>query len=245
MRLLIRRPNVCLLPRPVRHERGEGWGEGKSFGISCIRELNVLIGSSSPQPLRRACREPSPPSIPQEERGKNQSCAPEEISHASRLRHAERGILLMECLVYMSLFFFITGLAISFFLACWTNVKELRFNAEDIAVALRTGERWRNDVRAATGALHVEDLPNQQILHIPQTSGDVQYCVFVGSIWRRTGGDAPWTLLLGGIRSSHMRPEPRGHVTAWRWELELATRRKSPSLHPALTFQAVSAGVSK
>jgi len=49
-----------LLPRPERNERGEGLGEGKSLKMLCLRWLNILKGSSSPQP--------SPPSIPREER---------------------------------------------------------------------------------------------------------------------------------------------------------------------------------
>src|SRR5690349_18177766 len=62
----------------------------------------------------------------------------------------ERGITLIECLVYISLVFVILGMATVAFYRCFDNMKSLRRNSNDITQALNVGELWREDVRAAT-----------------------------------------------------------------------------------------------
>ena len=67
---------------------------------------------------------------------------------------AQAGVLLVECVVYIGLFAIVLGLALASFFLCWDNSKALLYATDDIGAALRTGERWRADVRTATGTMH-------------------------------------------------------------------------------------------
>ena len=156
---------------------------------------------------------------------------------ASRNR-STRGILLIECLVYMGALFAVLGVAYSVCFGFWDNAIRLRRNADDIAAALRTGERWRDDVRAASGPLRVENSPYGTLLHIPQKTREVVYLSHDGSILRWSDG-TPWVPLLTNVKSSEMREDRRRQVAAWRWEIELMARRKSVRLRPLFTFEAV------
>ena len=149
-----------------------------------------------------------------------------------------RGILLIECLVYMGALFAVLGVAYSVCFGFWDNAIRLRRNADDIAAALRTGERWRDDVRAASGPPRIENSPYGTLLHIPQKTREVVYLSHDNSILRWTDGGA-WVSLLTNVKSSNMRGDKRREVTAWRWEIELMARRKSVRLRPLFTFEAV------
>ena len=59
-----------------------------------------------------------------------------------------RGISIIECLVYGFVLLVLLGVAYCAFYRCVENSYTLRRNAEDIATALRAGERWRADVRS-------------------------------------------------------------------------------------------------
>jgi len=74
------------------------------------------------------------------------------------LRRSNRssGMLFLECLVYIGVFFVLTGLAFEAFYAGWDHHRNLDRNVTDIVRTLRAGERWRADVRAATGAAGVD-----------------------------------------------------------------------------------------
>ena|SRR5438445_6082841 len=156
---------------------------------------------------------------------------------ASRNR-SRRGILLIECLVYMGALFAVLGVAYCVCFGFWDNTLGLRRNADDIAAALRTGERWRDDVRAASAPLRVEDSPYGTLLHIPQKTREVVYLSHDHSILRWSEGGS-WVSQLTNVKSSSMREDKRRQVAAWRWEIELMARRKSVRLHPLFTFEAV------
>lgn len=150
-----------------------------------------------------------------------------------------RGIMLIDCLVYMALFVVVTGVAFSFFYTCWDGSFALRRNAEDIADTLRAGEIWRSDVRNATGPLRVENAPDAWILHIPEKSGEVVYKFSGGSLSRGTGNQN-WRQVLPRVKTSRMEPERRQQITAWRWDVELmAIKKKTLQTHPLFTFEAV------
>lgn len=154
-------------------------------------------------------------------------------------RSTERGVMLIDCLVYCVLFFAITGVAFSFFYTCWDGSLALRRNADDITNVLRAGETWRADVRAATGPIRVADSTDGEVARIPEKSGEVVYRFVDGTFSRRAKGQE-WRELLPNVKSSRMLSDPRRQVTAWRWELELATMKKRTlKLHPAFTFEAV------
>jgi hypothetical protein len=44
-----------------------------------------------------------------------------------------------------------------------------------------------------------------------------------------------------GVKSSKIAHDPRQKVTAWRWEIELATRKKAVRVRPLFSFEAVPA----
>ena len=64
--------------------------------------------------------------------------------------------MLMECLVYIAVFAILLGGGTAAFYFCWDHSKALIYATDDIASALHAGERWRADVRAATGKITVE-----------------------------------------------------------------------------------------
>jgi Tfp pilus assembly protein FimT len=66
------------------------------------------------------------------------------------------GYLLMECIVYMAVFAIITGVGMATFYLCWDDSKALLYATDDIAAALHAGERWRADIRSATGKITIE-----------------------------------------------------------------------------------------
>lgn len=163
---------------------------------------------------------------------------------ASRNR-SRRGILLIECLVYMGALFAVLGVAYSVCFGFWDNALGLRRNADDIASALRAGERWRDDVRSASAPLRVEDSTGGTVLHIPHKTGEILYRFSETSISRRGNETGPWIPMLARVKSSLMREDKRRQVTAWRWEIELMARHKSVRLHPLFTFEAVPNSVIK
>ena len=160
-------------------------------------------------------------------------------SPALNPQRSEQGILLVECIVYIGIFFMVLGIAFKLFYTCWDNAKGLRRNTDEIVSTLKTGERWRADVRTATAPLHAEESPAGPVLHIPQRSGEIGYLFSEGALWRRTALNSEWTRLLSGVKSSRMATDQRQHVTAWRWEMELAVRRKETRTLPLFTFEAV------
>jgi hypothetical protein len=147
--------------------------------------------------------------------------------------------LLVDCLVYIVLFFVVTGVSFSFFYTAWDGSFALRRNADDIASVLKAGELWRADVRNATGALQVEPSTNNEVLRIPQKTGEIVYKFSDGSLSRSADG-RDWKQVLSQIKTSRMESERRQQVTAWRWEIELAPIKKRTSqLHPLFMFEAV------
>ncbi len=148
-------------------------------------------------------------------------------------RHSS-AISLIECLAYIALFMLITGLAFGAYHHMDRQTRGLMSNASDIAQALRAGERWRADTRHAT-AVRAKDA-NAMLLKLP--SGDVRYTFRDGGVWRQAGDGSP-ALVLERVKSSAMQADPRARVEAWRWELELKTKRVEASVRPLFTFMAV------
>jgi len=64
----------------------------------------------------------------------------------------QRGIMLIECMIYVTVLTIILLLAFSIFYQCQTQSVHLRRQTEHVAVTLRFGERWRNEVRNAVAA---------------------------------------------------------------------------------------------
>jgi hypothetical protein len=148
------------------------------------------------------------------------------------------GYLLIECLVYISVFVVILGLGLGAFYVCWDHSKALQYATDDIAAALRAGERWRADIRQATGAVVGETSAGGERLHIPHGTDEIVYSFNAGEVRRQVAASNFSELLLAKVKASDMVMETRGPAAAWRWELELASRRKETRLPLAFTFAA-------
>src|SRR5674476_390798 len=81
-------------------------------------------------------------------RGHHQMKFPSTISSVRR----QAGILLIECMVYISVFAILTGIGTAAFYFCWDHTRAVIYATDDIASALRAGERWRADVRGTVSA---------------------------------------------------------------------------------------------
>lgn len=160
-------------------------------------------------------------------------------TNLSASRKRREGIMLIDCMVYIVLFFVVAGVAFKMFYVCWDGAKAFRRNTDQIAAALRAGERWREDVRKAVATPHSEDSPEGTILRIPQQSGEVDYRLADGTLWRKSARGGEWSPALPGIKSSRMAEDRRKEIVAWRWELELTSKRKIPQVSPLFTFEAV------
>ena len=84
-------------------------------------------------------------------------------------------MLLIECLVYVLVFAILLGGATTVFYFCWDHSRAVIFTADDIASALHAGERWRADVRAATGKITVETSATGEVARIPEGARMVSY----------------------------------------------------------------------
>jgi hypothetical protein len=148
------------------------------------------------------------------------------------------GIMLIECLVYIAVFTVIVGLGMMTFYLYWDNSKALRYTTDDITAALRTGERWRADVRSATGEITVETTVAGELLRIPHGTNEVLYQFNAGEIHRQSAPSGFAEPMLTVVKASQMVRDKRGPVNAWRWELELKPRRNETRLPLQFTFEA-------
>ena len=146
---------------------------------------------------------------------------------------SERGYSLLECLVYIAVLAVVLNLSFVAYYRYDHHTRSLRRNADDITRALRAGERWREDVRAAIAPPHA--IANG--LAIPQQSGEVAYVFQDGDVWRQVG--ATRVAVLRQVKVSAISDDSRQRVNAWRWELELASPQRLVLIHPLFSFTAV------
>jgi type II secretory pathway component PulJ len=146
------------------------------------------------------------------------------------------GFLLLELMVFLALSAVILGLAFAAYYRCADNSKRLQQNAADILAAVQAGERWRDDIRVARDIAMETDG-----VKIIQAGDTIKYQFAREAIWRRSTQTGHTICLLSKIKTSAMRPEARQQVLAWRWEVELQSRKAPPFLRPLFTFEAVAA----
>jgi Tfp pilus assembly protein PilX len=156
------------------------------------------------------------------------------ISHP---RH-QAGILLTECLVYLAVFTILLGIGMAAFYFCWDHSKALIYATDDVESALRAGECWRADVRAATEKISIETTASGEVVKIPEGEKEIFYRFDSGEVRRQLASSEFSELLLPKVKASQMKMDMRGEVRAWRWELELAQRRKETHLPLLFTFEA-------
>lgn len=154
------------------------------------------------------------------------------------------GYSLIEMLVYGAILVIIMAVAYAALYRSTDTSVGLRRNTTDIVSALRAGENWRADIRRATRPILLVNTNGEQILQIHTRRNDVAYRFADGAISRRIGNTA-WRPVLANVKSTSFAQDPRTHVTAWRWELELQMRTKKFSqITPLFTFMAVPEGGS-
>ena len=162
-------------------------------------------------------------------------------SHPSISRaRVQAGYLLLECIVYMAVFAIILGLGMATFYLCWDNSKALLYVTDDIAVALHAGERWRADIRNATGKITIETTADGERLRIPHGTNELIYSFNAGEVRRKFASSGFSESLLPTVKASQMVMDTRGPVSAWRWELELKSHRKETHLPLLFTFEAAA-----
>jgi hypothetical protein len=148
--------------------------------------------------------------------------------------------MLVECLVYISVFFVVVGLAFAAFYRALDFARQLRRNAGDITLALDVGERWRTDVRSATAPLQLAEEGPTLVLRVPRGSSETTYLVTEGSLYRRATQDAPPIRLMSNLKSLRFHRDQRERIVSWRCEMELKSRLKSARLPPLFTFLAAA-----
>ena len=158
------------------------------------------------------------------------------ILHKSR--HSA-GILLIECVTYIAIFAILTGIGMAAFYLCWDQSKAVVYATDDIGAALRAGERWRADIRNASGPVSAEKTDTTERITIPTGSNTIVYRFESGEVRREILASQHSDLLLAKVNSSHMNKETRAGITAWNWDLDVAMRRPETQLPLLFTFKAV------
>ena len=157
-------------------------------------------------------------------------------------RTTKNGISLIEMLVYMSVLLVIMGVGYAALYNCMDYSTALRRSSDDIVNALHAGENWRAEMRTSAGQIQLETTPDEQIIRLRGTHGEVSYRFANNTIFRRLGNNE-WSPVLARVKASTFTSESRHNVAVWRWELELQTRTKKVNrVLPLFTFIAVPAG---
>jgi hypothetical protein len=157
-----------------------------------------------------------------------------EVRHPAQLR----GVTLIECLVYISVLFVILAVAGVVYAQVLDHTRQLRRVSGDITRALDAGERWRADVRTATAAPRLVQEGVLEALHLPQRDAEVVYLFDGSNVVRRVGDDGVWQPFLPRVKAARFVADPRQHVTAWRWEVELLPGPRPARMPPLFSFTA-------
>lgn len=153
-------------------------------------------------------------------------------------RRGRAGYLMAEALVYIAVVVVLLGAGFVAMHKCITNAVVLRRTADDISAAVHAGERWRADVRAASGRVRWEQENDEPVLILAGSRGEAAWRLDKGTVFRRVQA-GPWVPVVRNVISSTMEADSRHEVTAWRWELELKPRSKVRRMLPLFTFFAV------
>lgn len=162
---------------------------------------------------------------------------PRKATGSCRVRH--QGFTLIEVLTYGAILLVVSGLAMKAFFATLDHARDVRRVAHDITRALDAGERWRADVRQATGTPKLVEDGGAMALHLPRADGETIYFFDGETVLRRTRDDVPWQPALTAVKRARFVADQRKHASGWRWEVELQTRNPKPRVHPVFSFQAV------
>jgi glucan biosynthesis protein len=148
------------------------------------------------------------------------------------------GMMLIECVAYIAVFAILLAGGTTAFFYCWDHTRAVIFTADQMESALRAGETWRADVRGATGKISVVTTAAGETVTIPRDGKEIIYQFNGAELRREIPAQNHSRVLLAKVKLSEMQSGRRENVTAWRWELELAPRRKEANLPMRFTFQA-------
>lgn len=152
------------------------------------------------------------------------------------ISHQGLAFSLIECLVYIAVFFVILGVALGSYYHMDEQSRGFARNSSDIVSAMQVGERWRADVRTATNAAFFDR--NLEFV-LTTKNGEVSYFFRDGVVWRQGTNESKSMPVIANVKSSLMKADPRSQVKAWRWEIELQAQRTNATVRPIFTFLAV------
>ena len=148
---------------------------------------------------------------------------------------------MLDAMVYIAVLGVVLILASAVFDKGMRESAGLQRNISDIERALKAGERWRADVRAATGPIQVTRQSDAVAFAIPLREASIVYEMNSNEV-RRVGISLRPEVVLKGVQRSSMEQERRGNIVGWKWELELERRRKEARIRPLFTFMAAPGG---
>src|SRR5215204_4914756 len=102
---------------------------------------------------------------------------------------------LVEMLVYISVVVVLLGVGYAALYRCMDNCVALRRSADDIANAVRAGEQWRTDVRAAKAGIRLESNSTGQVLLLTTSERKIAYRFSDNTVFRRVGNGG-WSPML-------------------------------------------------
>src|SRR5688572_26780095 len=97
------------------------------------------------------------------------------ITAYNRRKRRRAGVAMADCLVFIGVFSLLLSMSFIAYGRLAMQSKRLHQNASDIVQAVKAGERWREDVRAATGPIRLEKKEGLTVATIPQQTGEVSY----------------------------------------------------------------------
>ena len=151
----------------------------------------------------------------------------------------QRGLTLTECLAYIAVLGILIAIGGSTVAKAWDKSRALSRNSQDIERAINAGERWRADIRAATGPVELASASNNRTLRIPTQTGRIEYEFTGTNVCRRANEQAGWVTVLPTVKDSQMQRGTDPGVSSWQWELELQPSQKTVRIRPLFTFTAV------
>jgi len=140
------------------------------------------------------------------------------------------GFTIIEMVAYLAVLTVILAGAYAALHEAIQHSSRTRRQSEMIIAVMRAGERWRADVRAATGPISER---NGRLV-IPLAAGPVTYVVRSNTVLR---DGKP---LLTQVKTSAMVASRRQELTAWQWEVELLAGKPNPRIRPLFAFISVA-----
>jgi len=153
------------------------------------------------------------------------------------------GIMLMECLFYLSIWMVVVGLGFTLFYRVYSQSKQLARVSDQVVQTLRAGEQWRKDVRGSRAAPRWEPREQGTGEFILEREGvELAYRVEGTNLLKKVAVDGRWQEVLSGLKTCRFWRDEAGGVVSWRWEVELSSRAAHPPVRPRFSFQAVPGG---